>query len=139
MLEVFLSGFAGFVLFDLYRLYRVYIDNHVVELFFGGWLGVLLKVLVALCAGVLGVAANLDVVLGHHVAHGWSSDFIGCYLRAFGIGLAGPAGISKFDSSAGIPKVQRPRSHPRSLDTLEVKQMSIGRRIELILRRQFLR
>lgn len=135
---IFICGFAGFVLFDLYRLYRVFIDNHVVELFFGGWLGVVLKLLVAVCAGVLGIAANLDVILGHPMAEFWSPELIGCYLRAFGIGLAGPAGISKFDSSAGIPKASGPRGK-LSLDTLEIKRISFQKRLEMILRRQFLR
>jgi len=107
MAYVFLSGLLGFVVFDAYRIRKMYDESGVLALTGGTVLVVFVHVSVYLAAGALAIFVNLDVLTRYF---GWqlfphvSGDIVGPLLRGFGLGLAGPAGLSqtsKGDSRAG--------------------------------------
>lgn len=138
MFFVALSGIFGFLIFDGYRLNFVRQKKGVVEFFSDGLFGILVKVFVYFCAGALAIFASLDVLIGQPFWCSPSQEFVGSYLRGFAIGLAGPAGISKYDPNAGISISEKPPNHAGSLDSLDYKRMNLTSRLIFALRRQFL-
>lgn len=139
MIYVALCGIVGFLVFDGYRINLIRQEKKVIEIFSDGLTGVLVKIFVYLCAGALAIFASLDVLLEHSFFEPMTPELVGSYLRGFAIGLAGPAGISKYDSDAGIPEGAPPRDQEKSLDTLEIGSPSLSRKVVFALRRQFLR
>lgn len=148
MMSVFISGVVGFFCYEILRLGKVYYDNKVVELCYGGVPGIILRVLLHCVAGVVGIFASLDVVVkfGHYSSFAPELELIGSYLRAFAIGFGGPAGISKWDSGAGIIKATGRANDGalgKPLDTLETglgrHHSTIYNEVVFAARRTFLR
>ena len=103
MIYVFIGGAAGFFVFDLYRIYKTKIAEGRLEITFRSVLGVLVHILVYIAAGLIGVITNLDVLTKCCALQGWfawNDDITGPIMRAFALGLAGPAGISKGNTRA---------------------------------------
>ena len=128
MLIVFFSGCIGFFIYDAIRTYKVFIDINAKEFVFGGITGTIIRLFVYVAGGLIGIFANLDVLINLNELSWFEIDksLVGCYLRAFAIGLAGPAGISKWNSSAGIEgKPINPKStlNSNTLDSLEYKEI----------------
>jgi hypothetical protein len=98
MLYVALSGILGFFVFDCYRVHYVYSQKGVYMITFGSFLGILVHISVYIAAGILALFVNLDTM---HQCCSWqwlptlNQDMVGPLVRGFGIGLAGPAGLSK--------------------------------------------
>lgn len=138
MLLVALAGVVGFLIFDGYRVNLIRQKKGVVEIFADGFAGVLVKLFVYLCAGGLAIFASLDVLLQFEPTVGNKQELIGSYLRGFAIGLAGPAGISKYDPDAGLPDGGGSQQNSETLDTLEPKTVPFSKRIRFAMRRQFL-
>ena len=99
MLAIFISGACGFLIFDAYRVAksRDLIGRPMYTVFSGHFLVV--HIFCYFAAGVLGVFTNLDVALRPldpaHSALAIHYENAGAYMRAFALGLAGPAGLSK--------------------------------------------
>ena len=122
MISVFLCGCAGFLVFDVFRIYVVFRDLKVKEFFFGGPIGLVVRGLAYAGAGLLGVFASLDVLISFNFSgyFDWNPELVGSYLRAWGVGIAGPAGISKWDAKAGLAETTTTKGKvPRSLDSLD--------------------
>jgi hypothetical protein len=141
MLSVGLCGILGFFVYDAYRFNLVYQRKEILEIFPGGFIGFLAKLSVYTAAAILSILASLDVLLGSPIAFELTPEYIGSYLRAFGIGLAGPAGISKFDADAGMDADNSPtKSQNGSIDTLDgIRQSTLRAQVKYSLRRIFLR
>ena len=102
MLYVLLSGVLGFVVFDSYRIRALYAKAGVLHITFPTMLGVSIHLFVYVAAGILALFVNLDTIqvcCGWHWLSDANDHLVGPLLRGFGIGLAGPAGLSKGRSS----------------------------------------
>ncbi len=147
MIYVALCGIMGFIVFDVYRINRIRSEKGYVEVFTDGYIGIITKIGVYSGAGILACFASTDVLLGVSPeilfgvspASGISADLSGSYLRGFAIGLAGPAGISKYDTDAGMPEPQAPHGNEGTADTIDPQATSVGKQMLYALRRQFLR
>ncbi|WP_200284680.1 hypothetical protein [Rhabdochromatium marinum] len=102
MIYVFLAGILGFLVFDAYRIYQTYSKARRLEFSFSTLLGICIHLFVYLACGTLGVFVNLDVM---GICCDWAlypefkNEIVGPALRSFALGLAGPAGISKGQTS----------------------------------------
>lgn len=98
MMYVFLSGIAGFFVFDAYRFRRYRDETGVRAMTLDYPIGVLVHAAVYVAAGVLAVAINWDVLQSCDNVEqfpNFSECMTGPLLRGFGLGLAGPAGLSR--------------------------------------------
>lgn len=102
MIYVFLAGVLGFLVFDAYRIHKIYSVSGRLELTFGTLIGIAVHIFVYAACGILGIFVNIDV-LG--VCCNWTmvpdfkNEMIVPILRSFALGLAGPAGLSKGETS----------------------------------------
>lgn len=102
MIYIFLSGVLGFLVYDGYRIHKTFVKTGRLEFTFFSLFGFIVHVLVYVSCGILGIFANLDVL---SACCNWSvftsanDSMVGPALRAFAIGLAGPAGLSKGKTS----------------------------------------
>jgi hypothetical protein len=98
MMYVFLAGVMGFFVYDTYRVRRTWDETGRLEVTFRSLLGLGVHLFVYLGCGLFGLAINFDV-LGSCCAWSWfpelNDGIAGPSLRAFALGLAGPAGLSK--------------------------------------------
>lgn len=98
MIYVFLAGVFGFLVFDAYRARKVWEKTGAVVLTFGSFVGVLTHILVYVAAGILAVFINLDILIAVYDMALWpdfDDSILGSVVRGFGLGLAGPAGLSR--------------------------------------------
>lgn len=104
MIGVFIAGALGFFVFDLYRIYLVKQKQKRFEITFATLPGILVHIGVYIAAGIAAIALNLDVLVSCCSATNDSflqKELVGAYLRAFGLGVAGPAGITKWNTGMG--------------------------------------
>jgi hypothetical protein len=98
MFLVIISGILGFFVFDCYRIHSIYRQRSIMFITFSNPLGILVHGAVYLAAGILALFVNLDTI-GRCCEWQWfpsmSQDMVGPLMRGFGIGLAGPAALSK--------------------------------------------
>jgi hypothetical protein len=98
MLYIVFSGMLGFFVFDCYRIHSIYTKKKILFITFRNFLGIVIHISVYFAAGILALFVNLDTV---SACCGWQwmpslgQDMVGPLVRGFGIGLAGPAGLSK--------------------------------------------
>jgi hypothetical protein len=99
MITIFICGILGFLVFDGYRVYRTREQYGVTALNVGGKIGWGVHAFIYLCAGILAVFVNIDVLsscCSSNLLPALSHDLVGTVLRGFGVGIAGPAGLSKW-------------------------------------------
>lgn len=102
MIYVFLAGVLGFLVFDAYRIHKIYSVSGRLELTFDTLVGIVVHMFVYAACGILGIFVNIDV-LG--VCCEWTmvpefkNEMVVPILRSFALGLAGPAGLSKGETS----------------------------------------
>lgn len=136
MLIVFLSGALGFLIFDIYRIYAEAANRgHLIVTFFN-FKAISAHLVIYFAAGFLGVFVNADVLLnytqegdfvGIHI-----SELFGALLRAFSLGVLGPAGLSK---TSGSRKVSGGLSPNATGDDTAVVDAGFRDYLEYFLRR----
>lgn len=144
MIPVFLFGVVGFLSYEAMRCYVVYRDARFRELWYGGAVGLLVRLVACLVGGIVGVVANLDVLIGIDEVRATrlEPELVGCYLRAWGIGFGGPAGLSKWDATAGVRgRTEGGAFDEQTLDTLDAasEQVEHPEKWRFALRRLLLR
>ncbi|MEM9761343.1 MAG: hypothetical protein AAF968_02320 [Pseudomonadota bacterium] len=97
MIGVFLSGVIGFFVFDAYRIYKESTKTGSIFVTFPNFQGISAHFIVYFAAGLLGVFVNLDVII--LTLRGDADDLTGAMLRAFSLGLMGPAALAKGQQS----------------------------------------
>jgi hypothetical protein len=99
MFYVWVAGVLGFFVFDCYRVRSAYGRNKKMALVtLSSVEGVLVHCGVYVAAGILAVFVNLDTIercCNWEWLPNLNQNIIGPLARGFGIGIAGPAGISR--------------------------------------------
>lgn len=102
MVYVFIAGALGFLVFDAYRIKKTYSVHGRVEITIKTFLGFFVHLFVYIACGVLGIFVNIDVLglcCDWAIFPEFNDKMLGLILRSFALGLAGPAGISKGQTS----------------------------------------
>ena len=141
MFWVGICGSIGFFVFDMYRIQLVKEEKGYLELYTDGVWGIFAKIGVYFAAFFVSVFASIDVLLSIESSSIFriESDLVGSYIRGFTIGLAGPAGISKYNTDAGMPTQKEQSCVEGSADSLDPIAIGVWKSISFALKRQFLR
>jgi hypothetical protein len=110
MLYILASGALGFFVFDCYRVRSIYKNRGIVLITFTDYQALFAHAMVYLAAGILALFVNLDAVgrcCGWHWFSDMNNDIVGPLLRGFGIGVAGPAGLSSKGKIEQLEKSSR--------------------------------